>query len=118
MEVLDTAGQEEYSAMREQWIRYGEGFFVVYSITNRSSFEKELAPLFTQITRVRDVESISEVPVVLFGNKTDLESQRQIATTEGQEKVRKQAQTVLKASFLAVHRLRNLELVAPFPRVG
>ncbi len=35
LDVLDTAGQEEYSAMREQYMRTGEGFLLVYSITDR-----------------------------------------------------------------------------------
>lgn len=38
--MLDTAGQEEYSAMREQYMRTGEGFLLVYSITDRQSFEE------------------------------------------------------------------------------
>ncbi|KAG0778963.1 hypothetical protein G6F21_012777 [Rhizopus arrhizus] len=40
LEVLDTAGQEEYTALRDQWIRDGEGFLLVYSITSRSTFER------------------------------------------------------------------------------
>src|SRR6516164_6901926 len=40
LDVLDTAGQEEYSAMREQYMRTGEGFMLVYSITSRQSFEE------------------------------------------------------------------------------
>jgi hypothetical protein len=35
LDVLDTAGQEEYSAMREQYMRTGEGFLLIYSITDR-----------------------------------------------------------------------------------
>ena len=33
--VLDTAGQEEFSAMREQYMRSGEGFLIVFSLTDR-----------------------------------------------------------------------------------
>merc|ERR1711939_146853 len=40
LDVLDTAGQEEYSAMREQYMRTGEGFLLVYSMTSRQSFEE------------------------------------------------------------------------------
>lgn len=40
LEVLDTAGQEEYTALRDQWIRDGEGFILVYSITSRNSFKR------------------------------------------------------------------------------
>ena len=34
--VLDTAGQEEFSAMREQYMRSGEGFLLVFSVIDRS----------------------------------------------------------------------------------
>eukprot|EP01126_Amoeba_proteus_P056905 TRINITY_DN720_c0_g1_i4.p1 TRINITY_DN720_c0_g1~~TRINITY_DN720_c0_g1_i4.p1 ORF type:complete len:186 (-),score=22.91 TRINITY_DN720_c0_g1_i4:317-874(-) len=89
LEVLDTAGQEEYSAMREQWIRYGEGFFIVYSITSRGSFDKELTPLLNQLERVRDVDALNEIPVILFGNKLDLVNQRQVSTEEGRDMAKK-----------------------------
>ena len=38
--VLDTAGQEEFSAMREQYMRSGEGFLLVFSLAERASFEE------------------------------------------------------------------------------
>jgi len=82
LDVLDTAGQEEYSAMREQWLRYGEGFLVVYSITSRKSFD-ELTPLQEQLKRVRDVDSLNEVPTTVFGNKLDLQHDRQVQKDEG-----------------------------------
>jgi Ras-related protein M-Ras len=51
--VLDTAGQEEFSAMREQYMRKGDGFLLVYSVTDRQSYEN--VPSFhTQILRVKD----------------------------------------------------------------
>ena len=37
LEILDTAGEEEYAAMRDQYIRHGEGFLVVYSITRTNA---------------------------------------------------------------------------------
>ena len=38
--VLDTAGQEEFSAMREQYMRSGEGFLLVFSLSDRTSYEE------------------------------------------------------------------------------
>lgn len=97
LEVLDTAGQEEYSAMRENWIRYGEGFFLVYSIDSQLSFEKEITPLLRHLERVRDAD-ITEVPLILFGNKCDLVNQRQVSFDEAKEMARKLGSQVFEGS--------------------
>jgi GTPase KRas protein len=74
LDVLDTAGQEEYSAMREQYMRTGEGFLLVYSITSRQSFE-EITTFQQQILRVKDKDYF---PMVVVGNKCDLEHEREV----------------------------------------
>ncbi|KAK2187275.1 hypothetical protein NP493_174g03083 [Ridgeia piscesae] len=79
--VLDTAGQEEFSAMREQYMRSGEGFLLVFSVTDRNSFD-EIYKFHKQILRVKDRD---EFPMILVGNKADLEHQRVISTGEGIE---------------------------------
>merc|ERR1712188_139359 len=66
LDILDTAGQEEYSAMRDQYMRTGQGFLIVYSITSRSSFD-EVAQFRDQILRVKDAD---KVPIVIVGNKS------------------------------------------------
>jgi len=53
LDILDTAGQEEYSAMRDQYIRTGQGFLIVYSVASRSSFDA-VANFRDQILRVKD----------------------------------------------------------------
>lgn len=80
LDVLDTAGQEEYSAMREQYMRTGEGFLLVYSITSRQSFE-EITTFQQQILRVKDKDYF---PMVVVGNKCDLESEREVTRQEGE----------------------------------
>ena len=52
LDVLDTAGQEEYSAMRDQYMRTGDGFLIVFAVDNRDSFEN-VHNFWTQIMRVR-----------------------------------------------------------------
>ncbi|KAH3765386.1 Ras GTPase [Pelomyxa schiedti] len=84
LDILDTAGQEEYSAMRDQYMRTGQGFLVVYSITSRSSFE-EIVSMREQVLRVKDID---RVPMVLVANKNDLEAERRVATGEGAELAR------------------------------
>eukprot|EP01092_Planopodium_desertum_P010590 TRINITY_DN4715_c0_g1_i2.p1 TRINITY_DN4715_c0_g1~~TRINITY_DN4715_c0_g1_i2.p1 ORF type:complete len:172 (+),score=18.41 TRINITY_DN4715_c0_g1_i2:84-599(+) len=80
LDVLDTAGQEEYAAMRESYYRTGEGFLAVYSIVNRKSFE-ELQRFYTQIQRVTEK---TDLPFVLVGNKADLDDKREVTKAEGQ----------------------------------
>jgi GTPase KRas len=82
LDILDTAGQEEYSAMRDQYMRTGQGFICVYAITSRSSFD-EISSFREQILRVKD--ELDKVPMVVAANKCDLESERQVTTAEGQD---------------------------------
>jgi len=76
LDVLDTAGQEEYSAMREQYMRTGEGFLLVYSITSRQSFE-EIQVFQQQILRVKDKDYF---PIIIVGTKCDLDGEREVST--------------------------------------
>lgn len=69
------------SAMREQYMRNGEGFLLVYSITSRMSFE-EIRTFYQQICRVKDRDYF---PMVLVGNKCDLEADRQVSSQEGRD---------------------------------
>ena len=75
LDVLDTAGQEEYSAMREQYMRTGEGFLLVYSINSRQSFE-EISTFQQQILRVKDKDYF---PIIIVGNKCDLDNERVVS---------------------------------------
>jgi GTPase KRas protein len=81
MDILDTAGQEEYNAMRDSYMRAGQGFVLVYSITSRSSFD-ELTPFHEQILRVKDAD---HVPMVLVGNKSDMEMDRAVSAQDGSD---------------------------------
>ncbi|KAL5009545.1 hypothetical protein ScPMuIL_011850 [Solemya velum] len=81
LDILDTAGQDEFSAMREQYMRSGEGFLLVYSVTDRSSFD-EIYKFHKQILRVKDRD---EFPMLLVANKADLDHQRIINRDESLE---------------------------------
>lgn len=60
-------------------MRTGEGFLLVYSITSRPSFE-EIYTFQQQILRVKDRDYF---PIIVVGNKCDLESERQVSTEGG-----------------------------------
>ncbi|VDL30693.1 unnamed protein product [Hymenolepis diminuta] len=80
LDVLDTAGQDEFSAMREQYMRKGHGFIIVYSVTDQQSF-RQVRRFYTQILRARDRDSY---PMILAANKIDLVQQRVVTPEDGQ----------------------------------
>jgi Ras-related protein M-Ras len=67
--------------MREQYIRTGQGFMLVYSVTDFKSFEF-VRSLYQQVLRVKDVK---EYPVLLVANKTDLTSLRCVSEQQGRD---------------------------------
>lgn len=80
MEILDTAGTEQFTAMRDLYMKNGQGFVLVYSITAQATFN-DLMELHDQIVRVKDTP---EVPMILVGNKCDLEDERVVSKDQGQ----------------------------------
>ncbi|KDO19758.1 hypothetical protein SPRG_15092 [Saprolegnia parasitica CBS 223.65] len=80
LDILDTAGQEEYTTMQDQWMREGKGFLLVYSITSRTTFD-EIKTFKDKILRAKDTNRVS---MVLVGNKCDLERNRDVSFAEGQ----------------------------------
>ncbi|KAJ8938880.1 hypothetical protein NQ318_016084 [Aromia moschata] len=81
LDVLDTAGQEEFSAMREQYMRKGDGFLLVYSVTDKNSYEN-ITHFHTQILRVKDRDTY---PMLLVANKVDLVHLRKVTEEQGRD---------------------------------
>lgn len=100
LDILDTAGQVEFTAMREQYMRCGEGFIVCFSLTDRDSF-LEVEEYRNLILKVRAHEN---VPIVLVANKVDLENsgQRRVSYDEGKSLANKFGCPFLETS--AAHR--------------
>ncbi|KAJ0176371.1 hypothetical protein K1T71_007550 [Dendrolimus kikuchii] len=74
IDILDTAGQEDYAAIRDNYFRSGEGFLCVFSITEPESFDAT-QEFREQILRVKNDENI---PFLLVGNKSDLAEKRRV----------------------------------------
>jgi len=81
LEILDTAGTEQFTAMRDLYMKGGDGFVLVYSVI-ASSTVNEVVDLHEVILKVKDRDF---VPIVLVGNKCDLEEQRQVSFLQGEQ---------------------------------
>ncbi|KAJ6254494.1 small rab-related gtpase [Anaeramoeba flamelloides] len=80
MQIWDTAGQERFSTITSSYYRGAHSIILIFDITNKESFEKvktKLSDLKNQISE--------DTPVLLVGNKIDLENKREISTEEALE---------------------------------
>jgi GTPase KRas len=99
LEITDTAGVDEYSHLRDGWIRANEGFILVYSISSRLSFTR-IQGLHDQIQQIKESthpDTSSQVPIILIGNKADI-AKRKVSRSEGEDMARKLGCTFLEAS--------------------
>jgi small GTP-binding protein len=79
--LLDTAGQEVYRSLSEQYYKKADCCLLVYSISDRRSFDECKNYYFPNILeKCRD-----NIKVIVLGNKTDLEGQRQVPSKEGSD---------------------------------
>jgi len=80
-DIIDTAGQDEYSIFNSKHAIGIHGYVLVYSVTSRNSFD------MIQIVYDKIVNfcGINEIPCVIVGSKTDLHQSRQVAPNEGEE---------------------------------
>lgn len=102
LEVLDAAGQEHNTALRDRSIRGGQGFLLVYSVCSRLSFTK-IRKFHRQVNKVKD-SVVSEffnrpyLPMMLVGNKCDRVTEREVSTQEGLALARELACEFVEAS--------------------
>ena len=83
LNILDTAGQEEFYALRDQYMRSGDGYIIVFSITSVTSF-LEVNAIKEQLNIVLDTDDNTLIPIILVGNKCDLEEYRQVQSSDAQ----------------------------------
>ena len=81
IKIWDTAGQERFKSMSVNVIKNVEGLILTYSIINRESFQN----MDSWLQKLNDASDLSKKPVIIVGNKIDLEDKRQVTTEEGEE---------------------------------
>jgi len=111
VEVIDTAGQDEYATLRDQWVREGQGFILAYSITSRATFER--IEIFRQaMLKVKRDKAV----FMLVGNKCDKQYEREVSREEGAQLARRfgcefletSAKTCVNVERLFTHLVRML----------
>ena len=80
LQIWDTCGQEEYRSLIQNFYRNSSLAILVYSINSRNSFDN----LGVWLNEIR-TKGNPDVKIFLVGNKIDLENERVISTTEGQQ---------------------------------
>ncbi|AOW06204.1 P-loop containing nucleoside triphosphate hydrolase protein [Yarrowia lipolytica] len=80
-EIIDTAGQDEFSIMNQKHLLGVHGYLLVYSVTSRSTFD--VLPIIHD--KILNATGSSSIPLVIVGNKSDLDSQRQVSVEEAKE---------------------------------
>jgi len=83
LEILDTAGTEQFSSMRDLYMKDGQGFLLIYSIVARATLTT-LEDFYKQILKVKDLQEGSSVAIVVVGNKADLDANREVKVDEAE----------------------------------
>lgn len=80
-EIIDTAGQDEYSILSPKHVIGIHGYVLVYSVTSRNSFD------MVQVVydKIVDFCGMTDIPCVIVGSKTDLQRSRQVEPSEGEQ---------------------------------
>mmetsp|Transcript_8095 Transcript_8095/g.11143 ORF Transcript_8095/g.11143 Transcript_8095/m.11143 type:complete len:188 (+) Transcript_8095:133-696(+) len=79
-EIVDTAGQDEFSILQKHYSVGVHGYVLVYSVTSNKSLET----LRLINDKILNALGTDKVPRVLVANKTDLESDRKVSREKGQ----------------------------------
>ena len=96
LEILDTAGQDDYQTMLDTWINSADGFILVYSIDNKESFESTKS----RYDRILKLKSDQKISIVIAGNKCDLEEKRQVSREEVEKFCKNHKITFMETSAL------------------
>ena len=85
IQIWDTAGQEKYRALTRSFLIKAQGILALYDITNHTSFDN----LQSWLTLIKE-ECYVDIPVIIVGNKMDLEEKRIVDKEEASEYAKKQ----------------------------
>ncbi|GJJ07589.1 GTP-binding protein [Clathrus columnatus] len=80
-DIIDTAGQDEYSILNHKHAIGVHGYVLVYSVASRASFEM----VRIVYDKIINFCGLPAIPCVIVGQKRDLNRYRQVSEKEGQD---------------------------------
>jgi len=114
LEITDTAGQDTFIGIRDQYYRNCDGFVFVYSIADRGSLA-DVEERHSSLQRVKEAEDKGMPPIVVVGNKCDLENERSVSPEEGQDLTKSLGDT---AVFIEASAKTNLNVEEVFQQAA
>ena len=111
IQIWDTAGQEKYKGLIPSYVRNSSIVFIVYDVSNRSSFEN----VSNWISFVKKIEKTT---MILCGNKIDLE--REVETNDGEELAKKEGLLFFECSAKSNENIKKMffSSIALLPSFG
>ncbi|XP_050091919.1 GTP-binding protein Di-Ras2-like [Anopheles aquasalis] len=107
LQITDTTGSHQFPAMQRLSITKGHAFILVYSVCSKQSLE-ELRPIWSLIRELKGDE-ISQIPVMLVGNKCDeSEDLREVTNIEGQTEAATWGVSFMETSAKENHNVTEL----------
>ncbi|GAB0100836.1 hypothetical protein DMENIID0001_169310 [Sergentomyia squamirostris] len=104
VQLHDTAGQEDYDKIRQQFYKKADAFLLCYSIAERTSFDNIQLKWIPELRHVQP-----NIPIVLVATKADTRTVHSVTTTEGLSLQRKiNSNTFIECSAKMSH---NVQLV-------
>ena len=109
LEILDTAGEDDYQNMFDEWVDSSDGIVLVYSIDSRDSFES----MKIKYGRILKLKGDRKVSIIIVGNKCELEKERKVSKEEAENFCLSN-----KVPFLEVSTLKDINVKETFLTVA
>ncbi|KAM7440978.1 hypothetical protein ABFA07_009964 [Porites harrisoni] len=104
LEVVDTAGQEQFFSLQAMYFRGVHGIFLVCDVTNRESFDH--IPRWLNLAKTYCTES--NALIIIIGNKTDQAEEQVVSSEEGQDIAKSNGLSYMEASALDVNTIEEM----------
>jgi len=113
-EIWDTAGQERYASLAPLYYRGASAAAIVYDITSKDSFAKA-----KHWVKELQKNASQEIVIILVGNKSDMEADRDVSAEEAKEYADENAMEYIEASAKTAHNVNEIfeSIAAHLPKI-